>query len=204
MLNRVASHVDSADVVTEDDYRGREGTLKLEKKLSKPTTLSDDMSHSTILGLSTGARHSSLALGGPGHQIVPKIDTIARGGSASVGTTCPIRIGVRGEGCGRCGVKLKSEVQGATNVAQNPLDEVEMRFPRSMHVETGLLNIVSDVGTRQCQVLKSSCKAPVLGGVGNKRTIIGRQFATGANGRDTRVAIHHSSTLKKVDGVLSL
>jgi hypothetical protein len=98
MLNRVASHVDSADVVTEDDYRGREGTLKLEKKLTKPTALSDGVSHSTVLGLITGARHSSLALRGPEHQIVTKIDTIARGGSASVGTTCPIRIGVCGEG----------------------------------------------------------------------------------------------------------
>jgi hypothetical protein len=98
MLNRVASHVDSADVVTEDDCRGRKGTLKLEKRLTKPTTLSDGVSHITVLGLSTGARHSSLALRGPGHQIVTKIDTIARGGSASVGTTCPIRIGVRGEG----------------------------------------------------------------------------------------------------------
>jgi hypothetical protein len=98
MLNRVASHVNSADVVTEDNCRGRKGTLKLEKKLTKPTTLSDGVSHSTVLGFSIGARHSSLALRGPGHQIVTKIDTIARGGSASVGTTCPIRIGVRGEG----------------------------------------------------------------------------------------------------------
>jgi hypothetical protein len=77
MLNRVACHVNSADVVTEDDGRGREGLLKLEKKLTKPTALSHGVSHGSVLGLGTGARHSGLAFRGPGHQVIAKVDTVA-------------------------------------------------------------------------------------------------------------------------------
>jgi hypothetical protein len=76
MLNRVAGHVDSADVVTEDNSRGTQRTMKLMKKLAKPTTFGHSVSYSTILGLSTGARDRSLALRGPGHKIVTEIDTV--------------------------------------------------------------------------------------------------------------------------------
>jgi hypothetical protein len=57
---------------------------------------------------------------------------------------------------------------------------------------------------RLCQTLKSPGEALVLGCIGEKRTIIGGQFATGVNGSNTRVAIHHASALKEVDGVLAL
>lgn len=72
MLNRVGGHVDSTHIVAEDDVRGAERTLKLVKKLTKPTTLS----HGTILGLGTGARNCGLAFGGPGHKVITEVDTI--------------------------------------------------------------------------------------------------------------------------------
>src|SRR4051812_48593712 len=73
MLNRVASHVDSADIVTKDNSRGVKGAMKLVKKLTKPTTFSHGVSHGTILSFGTGARDCSLAFGGPGHKVVTKI-----------------------------------------------------------------------------------------------------------------------------------
>jgi hypothetical protein len=78
MLNRVTCHVNSTDVITKDNGRGREGTLKLEKKLSKPAALGDDMSHSMVLSLDTGAGHRGLPIGGLGHQVVAEIDTVAK------------------------------------------------------------------------------------------------------------------------------
>jgi hypothetical protein len=158
MLDRVACHVNSADVVTEDDGRGRKGVLELEKKLTKPTALSHGVSHGSVLGLGTGARHSGLAFRRPGHQVIAKVDTVARGGATSVRAACPVRIRVCGEGHSRRRVKLKPEVESAANVAQDPLDEVEMQFLRSMHVETCLLDSMSDVRTRERQVLKSTGK----------------------------------------------
>ena len=76
MLNRVASHVDSADIVTKENSRDVEGAMKLVKKLMKPTTFSHGVSHDTILGFGTGAGDCSLAFGGPGHKVVTKIYTV--------------------------------------------------------------------------------------------------------------------------------
>jgi hypothetical protein len=52
MLYRIAGHVYSADIVTEDNSRGAKRLMKLIKKLSKPTALSHGVSHSTIFRLS--------------------------------------------------------------------------------------------------------------------------------------------------------
>ena len=97
MLNRVACHVNSTDIITEDNSRGRERTLKLKKKLSKPAALSHGMSHGSVLSLGTGAGHRGLAFGGPGHQVVTKIDAVARSGASCVRAAGPIRVGVGGE-----------------------------------------------------------------------------------------------------------
>ena len=54
MLDRVTCHVNSTDVITENNGRGRKRTLKLKKKLSKPAALSHGMSHGSVLSLGTG------------------------------------------------------------------------------------------------------------------------------------------------------
>ena len=59
MLDRVAGHINNTDVITEDNSRGQKGTMKLEKKLTKPAALS----HGSVLCLGTGARHRGLAFG---------------------------------------------------------------------------------------------------------------------------------------------
>ena len=40
----------------------------------------------------------------------------------------------------------KAKVEGATNVEEDPLDEVEMRLPRGMHVEPSVPEPVSAQG----------------------------------------------------------
>lgn len=79
-----------------------------------------------------------------------------------------------------------------------------MRFPRSMHVEACLLDSMCDVGARQSQVLKGACKAAVLSGIRDERTVISCKFATGVYGSRTRVALQHTGALQEVDGVLAL
>ena len=79
-----------------------------------------------------------------------------------------------------------------------------MRFPRSMHVEACLLDSMCDVGARQSQVLKGACKAAVLSGIRDERTVISCKFATGVYGSRTRVAILHAGALEKINGILAL
>jgi hypothetical protein len=156
MLNQVTCHVNNTDVITEYNGCDREGTLKLEKKLLKPAALGDGMSHDTVLSIGTGAGHCGLTLGGPGHQVVAEVDTLARSGAASVGAASPICVRVHSEGGGRHGVELQTKVEGATDVAEYPLDEVEVWFPGSMHVETCLVNNMSNVRTGMCHVVESA------------------------------------------------
>ena len=126
------------------------------------------MRHRSVLHLGTGARHCGLAFGGPRHQVVAEKDTVVRGGASDVGAAGPIGVGVGGERGGRRGVKLKTEVEGATNVAEDPLDEVEMGLPRGVHVEARLLHGMSNLGTGERQVLKRAGKTPVLSSIGDE------------------------------------
>jgi hypothetical protein len=159
VLDGIASHVDRTDVVTEDNSSRMRGAMKLGKKLPEPAALSHDLSHGSILRLGARPRNRGLAFGRPGDQVVTKIDTIAGGRSASVRAASPVGVRVRSDRRSRCRVQLKAEVQCPLEVAENPLDEVQMRLTRSMHVETCLLDGMRNVGTRQSEVLKSTCKA---------------------------------------------
>jgi hypothetical protein len=204
VLDGIAGHVDRTDVVTEDNSSRVKRAMKLEKKLSKPAALSHDMCDGSILCLGARPRNRGLTFGGPRDQVVTKIYTIAGGRSSSVRAASPVGVRVRSDGRRRCRVQLKTEVQCPLEVAKNPLDEVQMRLTRSMHVETCLLNGMCYVRTRQSEVLKSTGKAPILCGVGDEGTIIGREFTTHVNGSRTRVALKHAGTMKKIDDVLAL
>jgi hypothetical protein len=204
MLYWVASHVDSADIVTKDNGGGAKWTLKFVKKLANPTTLSNGVRHSTILRLGTGPRDRGLALGRPRHKVITKVDTIARSRPASVRAACPVSVRVRGEGRSRCRVQPKTKVHGPLEVPKNPLNQVKVRLARSMHIEARLLHGMSNIRARQCKVLKGAYKAAILGRVSNQRTIIGGELATSVNGSRTRVALKHAGSLKKVEGILAL
>jgi hypothetical protein len=65
MLNRVGRHVDHADVVAVDKGSTAKRNVELMKKLSEPRSLSN-IGDGAVLGLSAGAGHGVLTLGGPG------------------------------------------------------------------------------------------------------------------------------------------
>jgi len=64
MVNWIGSHVDSADIVTVDNRRRRDGRMELLKQLTKPTSLSHSVRNSTILSLRTRTRNRGLSFGG--------------------------------------------------------------------------------------------------------------------------------------------
>jgi hypothetical protein len=101
-------------------------------------------------------------------------------------------------------MELKTKIQRALDIAENALDKVKMRFPRSMHIQTGLLNSMSNIRTRQSQVLKGTSETAILCRIGHKRAIISGELATSVNGSRTRVAVSHASSVEKVDGILAL
>jgi hypothetical protein len=70
-----------------------------------------------------------------------------------------------------------------------------MRFPRGVHVKTGLLNGMIYVWVSEGQVLKSTSIASVLHGIGEERTIRGGQLAVHIHGSGTGVALDHVSML---------
>ena len=55
--------------------------MELPEKLAQPAALGDD----TVLRFSTGTRDGGVMFGRPRHQIVAKVDTVARHGAAGVG-----------------------------------------------------------------------------------------------------------------------
>jgi hypothetical protein len=50
-------------------------------------------------------------------------------------------------------MEMKTKVEGTLDVAKNTLDQVQMWLPRGMHVETSLLNSMSNIWTCQCKIL---------------------------------------------------
>jgi hypothetical protein len=96
----VGRHVDGRLVVIVDKCGGMKRTMKLRKKLTEPTTLGNNMSHSPILSLSTGARNPSLALGRPRNQTVSIVDTITQGRATRIRTAGLIRIRISYQ-CGK-------------------------------------------------------------------------------------------------------
>jgi hypothetical protein len=101
-------------------------------------------------------------------------------------------------------MKLKTEVQSTPDVPKDPLDQIEVWLPWSMHVQACLLYSMCNVWARQSQVLKSASEAAVLSGIGDEGTIISGELATSVYGSSTRVAVKHASSVKKVDCVLPL
>ena len=98
----------------------------------------------------------------------------------------------------------KTQIQCTLEIPKNSLNQVEIRFLRSMHVEAGLLHFMSNIRTCQCQILKGACKTAVLSRISDERTIVGRKLATSVYGSRTQVAILHAGALEKINGILAL
>jgi hypothetical protein len=135
VLDGVDGEVDDADVVAE--YQGSYGqrTMELLKKMAQPGRLSHAVGHNVVLGLGTGAGDDRLALGRPRDEVVPEEHGIARGGPARVRTACSIDISVDAKLRCRGPAEKEPEVEGATQVLQDPLHRGEVRLQRIVHVD---------------------------------------------------------------------
>jgi len=153
MLNRVESHVDSTDIITIYQCSAAKRGMKLLKQLAQPSSLGDTIGHGAILSLGTGSGDSSLTLGGPRDEIVPEKHSIARGGLARIRTTSPVSISIYHKISRGRRSQQKAEVESATNIAKDVLQSRQVRCPWIMHVETDLLNSISNVWPCEGQIL---------------------------------------------------
>jgi len=62
-------------------------------------------------------------------------------------------------------VKEETEIDGAAEVAKDPLESSEVWLPGIMHMETYLLNCIGDVRPGEGEVLKCTDKTPICSGI---------------------------------------
>jgi hypothetical protein len=67
-------------------------------------------------------------------------------------------------------------VEGAPEVAQNPLESGEVGLPWCVHMKAHLLNDVGDVWPGEGEVLERVCQAPVRRCVGNRGPVVLREL----------------------------
>jgi hypothetical protein len=79
-------------------------------------------------------------------------------------------------------MEVKTKIKCALDIAEDALDEVDMWFPRSMHIQTRLLNSMCNVRPCKRQVLKCTSKTQVLCRIGHKRPLVGGELAMSVNG----------------------
>ena len=152
MVDKISGHIDNANIVIVNDGRRGNGRVELLEKLTKPTPLAHGMGNRAVLSLSTGTGHRRLALGGPRDQIVAEEDAVAGCRAPGVWTARPVHVGVRGEGVNRPGAEVEAGGQSALHVAEDALDQHEMRLAGIVHEEAHLLDRVGEVGTGECRV----------------------------------------------------
>jgi hypothetical protein len=158
----------------------------------------------TVLSLSAGARDDGLTLVGPRDEVGAQEHGATGGGPTRVGTASPVSVGVDHE-FRRWGWSEKEVVvEGAAEVAQNPLERGEMGLPRSVHMQAHLLDDVCDVGPGEGEVLEHAGQAPVGRRVGDRRPVVLRELCLSVDRRGAGPAVRHASPLQDVDGVLAL
>jgi hypothetical protein len=79
-----------------------------------------------------------------------------------------------------------------------------MGLSRVVHVQTYLLHSVGDVRPCECQVLESTCNAPELRGVLNRRPRVSRQLRLEVDWCRARLAVHHDHMFEDVKRVGAL
>jgi hypothetical protein len=158
----------------------------------------------TVLSLSAGARDDGLTLVGPRDEVGAQEHGATGGGPTRVGTASPVSVGVDHE-FRRWGWSEKEVVvEGAAEVAQNPLERGEMGLPRSVHMQAHLLDDVCDVGPGEGEVLEHAGQAPVGRRVGDRRPVVLRELCLSVDRRGAGPAVRHASPLQDVDGILAL
>ena len=135
------------------------------KELAEPRRFGDAICNGAVFGFRTRAGNGMLAFGRPRYQVGPKEDAKAGRGLLCIRTPSPISIGLGKEIMCRRGIELRAEVGGDVEVAEDAFHKLEVRCSWSMHEETGLLNGVRQVGTRDSNVLQGTGQAAIESGI---------------------------------------
>ena len=61
---------------------------------------------------------------------------------------------------------------GALQVSKYPFDQLHMSVTRLVHEEANLLDGIGDIRASEGEILKHAGQAPVVGGVGERLTIV--------------------------------
>jgi hypothetical protein len=101
-------------------------------------------------------------------------------------------------------MQKKTVVWRPLKIAQDALHDCQMGLLRVVHVQIDLLHGIGDVGPCECQVLESSCNAPELRGVLNRKPRVPRQLRLVVDWSRTRLAVHHDHTFEDVKRVRAL
>jgi hypothetical protein len=204
MLYRVGGEVDGADIVAVDEAGFVKRVMEFLEKLPQPRSLSDAVSDSPVLGLSARARNSGLPLRGPGDKAATEEYGITGGGAASVRASGPISISVDDKLCWGSPRNDEAMIKSPLEISQDPFGSNKMNLPRIVHVKANLLDGICNVGPGECQVLKSTHEAAVIGGISNRGTISCRYFGAGVNRSGAWFAISHAMASQNVQRILTL
>jgi hypothetical protein len=93
----------------------------------------------------------------------------------------------------------------ALDIAENALDQREVRLTRGMHEEAHLLSSVLHVRPNQGEVLESTHNTPVVRAVSRREecAVRGRELSMSVNGSRCRVTLNHAGPLEKIHSILS-
>jgi hypothetical protein len=89
-------------------------------------------------------------------------------------------------------------------VPQDSLGSNKVSFSGIMHVETDLLDSISDVRPSEGHVLQSTGKTAISCRICNWRAGVSRDLGTGVNRGCARITVTHTMAAENVQGVLPL
>ena len=78
VMDGIFQKINGTNIITIDQGSLRNRTVKLQKKIMKPTSFGNYICNIRILNLCTRTRYSRLSLRRPGNQIITKVHTITR------------------------------------------------------------------------------------------------------------------------------
>jgi hypothetical protein len=134
MLHGIGGEVDGVDVVAVDEGGALTGVVELVEELAHPRGLCYVVGLSAVLDLYAGAGNDGLPLGSLGDEVGAQKHDIVRSGPTRVGAAGLVSIGVDHELQCRGWSEEEAVVEGAMEVAQDPLESDEMGLPRSVHM----------------------------------------------------------------------
>jgi hypothetical protein len=133
--------------------------------------------NNTIFGLCTGAGDDRLLFGDLGDEVGTQEHDIAKGGPTRIGAAGPVSIGVDHKFRRRIWSEEEALVEGAAEVAQDPLESHEVGLPWSVHMEAHLLDGVGDVRPGEGEVREHACQDPLRRRVGDWGPVVLESFA---------------------------